>query len=385
MPLNGVEQGTPSLMVDTSSRANIGGMLGLVEYFSGGPGSQSVDRFFDCIEEAGKLGLWTEEHQAGVTRLRLKGDAHEWLEGEIELKSAPYPILKKALINRFQIQDTSVHRAQQLLQCVQKPGESVQQYATRLKIAGRQTLIVTDREAENTVRRQVLEETLLGQYVKGLRGEIKRFVLYADPLTFKDAIAIAAREEKNEVIMNGRRQPTVMAVQQVTTVPTPSIPVAPVHTTTPAMIESDIYRSRNKCTQCRGMGHYSQECATTATIAWPSKRGTGNCFNCNQAGHLKASCPHPPKNVHGQVNATGYANTAPPQYPAPPPFSVPPPFQYPQGYGYPPSVNQGYYVPQPAYPQQPAPSWNNYMPGGNKGSGNRPTQYHGSLNNPGPT
>lgn len=252
---------------------NIGGMLAFVDDFSGDASSVSAARYFESIEEAALLGNWSPVHQAGIARLKLKGPAREFLEGETELKTANYATLKKAILECFARRDTSIARNSALLTCVQRPAETVQQYATRLKIVGRSTLITTQSEEENAVRKKVLEETLLGRFVEGLRGHFKRFVMHADPKTFKDAVELAEREEYYESMMGGSRH--ISAVQA----PAPAKAVAKPPPQAPARFE----RARREtlpfavCHRCGGRGHMVQTCPSPPIPAhWQSYEAPPN-------------------------------------------------------------------------------------------------------------
>lgn len=229
--------------------------------FHGQNSDQSVERYFDLIDQAAKLSNWTDEHKRGVALLFLWGDVQQYYEGAEKLHNASYDVTKE-FIQCFRVKDTAVYKAQQLYNCEQLPGESVQQYACRLKVAGLRTFVSTPREAENLVRRQVLEEQMLAQHVKGLRGELKRFVLHAKPDTFKAAVAVAEEEGKYECLMQDKRH-TLAAVQLIAL---PFLPVAQEVGVT--------------CTSCCGTG---RSAGYTAPLSGNGQaKEPFRCFNCGK-------------------------------------------------------------------------------------------------------
>jgi hypothetical protein len=99
----------------------------------------------------------------------------------------------------------------------------------------------------------VLEETLLGRFVEGLRGNFKRFVLHADPKTFKDAVELAEREEYFECLMGGSRN--VSAVQAPAQAPAQP----PFRAPATAKPYKEILPFA-VCHRCGGRGHMIQSC-----------------------------------------------------------------------------------------------------------------------------
>ncbi|KAH8022384.1 hypothetical protein HPB51_023671 [Rhipicephalus microplus] len=84
----------------------------------------------------------------------------------------------------------------------QKADEEVRSFASRLRMLGTATLANSDSQdpVKASLRREILAEQLLSQFLLGLRDPVRRFVLSRDPKTFDEAIAIAAKEEQQEKV-----------------------------------------------------------------------------------------------------------------------------------------------------------------------------------------
>ncbi|KAH8042461.1 hypothetical protein HPB51_023471 [Rhipicephalus microplus] len=84
----------------------------------------------------------------------------------------------------------------------QKADEEVRSFASHLRNLGTATLASSDSQdpVKASLRREILAEQLLSQFLLGLRDPVRRFVLSRDPKTFDEAIAIAVKEEQNEKV-----------------------------------------------------------------------------------------------------------------------------------------------------------------------------------------
>ncbi|KAH8025082.1 hypothetical protein HPB51_002998 [Rhipicephalus microplus] len=83
-----------------------------------------------------------------------------------------------------------------------KTDEAVRSFASPLRILGTAILASSNSQdpGKASLRRKILVEQLLLQFLLGLRDPVRRFVLSRDPKTFDEAIAIAVKEEQNEKV-----------------------------------------------------------------------------------------------------------------------------------------------------------------------------------------
>lgn len=175
----------------------ITGTLSLIQPFSGSQTEHTkIETFLSTIEAVAALDGWTQTQQCAIARLRLQPPARDFLESDsILLQTTSWETLKDALVNRFRVTETPDALYKQLTDCTQQYDEDVRSFAARIQIIGNKTLVQSGNETEMTIRRKLLQEQLLGQFTKGLRDTIKRFVMTHSPKTLADAIEIAKREE----------------------------------------------------------------------------------------------------------------------------------------------------------------------------------------------
>lgn len=183
----------------------------LVENFSGS-GRPSVEVFLRSVERAAVLGNWTVPQKLGLAKLKLRGGAAEYLESDPALENADnWDTFRALLLVRYQEITTLANATNQMATCMQKNSESVQDYATRLRLLGLKTLRVVADEEENRIRRDMLDEQLNAQFQRGLRDSIRRFVQSREPENFTDAVRQATREEQCESSLRPRRVLAVSA------------------------------------------------------------------------------------------------------------------------------------------------------------------------------
>ncbi|XP_075737208.1 uncharacterized protein LOC142776769 [Rhipicephalus microplus] len=102
-----------------------------------------------------------------------------------------------------------IFKTERFLNARQKADEEVRSFASRLRILGTATLASSDSQdpVKASLRREILAEQLLQQFLLGLRDPVRRFVLSRDPKTFDEAIAIAVKEEQNEKVSSSHSLP----------------------------------------------------------------------------------------------------------------------------------------------------------------------------------
>lgn len=318
--------GAPSALEDQHPRHQNGNLshLSLIPDFSGKPGGIKVQHYFGRIDEVGLMSNWSELQMAVIARLKLSGDAREVVVSDADMMQASYATLKQQLTERFKVDESRNDLLTKFNQCVQKPGESVRSYGTRLYVAGNRTLVAAHNEPEKALRKGLLEEAMLDQFVRGIHGTVRRFVLSANPTSYQQAYERAIREESIELAMGAslealtiRAVGTPKATRNAQEPPTPtgsqSGPRTNLHE--PPRDEQASRRIEqgrtgdarvSTCFRCGGRGHSENVCpspsedrprrntgapAQHAQTEWSQGRSPRpECSYCNRVGHTREQC-----------------------------------------------------------------------------------------------
>lgn len=173
------------------------GIVNSIDVFNGEDGL-SVTAFIDLINTVGTMTNLGSAAKCQVARLKLRGSAREFLESDPPLGvTADWPTLSTALLNRFRPRETQHTIAQKFSQAKQKPGESVQNFATRIRRIAHQwneSLGVPLTQQEKETRRRILAISTKDNFCRGLSDSIRRFVLARCPPDLDAAISAAIEE-----------------------------------------------------------------------------------------------------------------------------------------------------------------------------------------------
>lgn len=244
--------------------------VSMVENFSGTE-RPTVEVFIKSVERAMELGNWTEKQQISIAKMKMRGAAAEYLESDTAIDAyTTWSEFKKALLDRYADKISVANATNMLANCMQKSGENVADFVTRLRFIGSKILKPAANSVEQALRLKLLNEQLSAQLQRGLKDEIRRFVLSREPTDFEEAIKIARQEEQNAVTV--RR--TIHAV----------------HTGDPQ--SSANYKPGERpfremfCRACKEKTHWTTKCPT-----FPN-----NCYYCGEAFHMARNCPKKRKN-----------------------------------------------------------------------------------------
>lgn len=174
---------------------NVGGQVYLVPRFTG-LDDVSIDQFIEMTDLAASLTTWTPVQTFHVAKLRLGGAAADHVRA-CSTKITSWETMKKELKLRFKPRIPRHVLELKLASCTQRKGETVSEYATRLRLIGRQiSQVLLDTGIEgNVAASEAVAERIFHTFLNGLRKEIKRFVLVQRPTSLDEAIDYAIIEE----------------------------------------------------------------------------------------------------------------------------------------------------------------------------------------------
>ncbi|KAH8024862.1 hypothetical protein HPB51_001893 [Rhipicephalus microplus] len=181
----------------------------MVPSFTGGDTGPDVGVFFEILEQVGHLGGWRDSELSCIARCKMVGAAHDfaWWDDGVAAAST-FSEFKYLALKRFDTEPL-IFKTERFLNARQKAGEEVRSFSSRLRILGMATLASSDSQdpVKASLRREILPEQLLSQFLLGLRYPVRRFVLSRDPKTFDEAIVIAVKEEQSEKLSRSHSLP----------------------------------------------------------------------------------------------------------------------------------------------------------------------------------
>ncbi|KAK3913519.1 Retrovirus-related Pol polyprotein from transposon TNT 1-94 [Frankliniella fusca] len=174
--------------------------LALIPQFNGEKSGIKVKDFTKAVQSAGKLAQCDDEQLAEVAKLKIIGQASEFLDALPQLEAAPWSTLRKELESRFDVKLSPEECGAKMRACnKQQSGESVREYVSRIRQWGYRSLKLREGdEGGNKIRTEILEEEMLSIFKKGLNKEIGRFVTAQGPATLAEAIEFAEKQENFE-------------------------------------------------------------------------------------------------------------------------------------------------------------------------------------------
>ncbi|KAE8742531.1 hypothetical protein FOCC_FOCC011941 [Frankliniella occidentalis] len=203
-------------------------VLGSVEPFSGEPeGGYGVQAFLQAVSMAADLAKLVEAEKCQLCRLKLRGAAREFLETDPDLPALQsWGELSKRLLQRFAPADDVYTLSTQFHAAKQRSNESVAAFASRLQRLGARWNEARGptTDADKAVRRAILAEMVLNQFVQGLDSRYRKYVQIQRPADIEQALRFAKAEELDS-ISNGLR--SVALVSSRSPAPSTSAPRAP--------------------------------------------------------------------------------------------------------------------------------------------------------------
>lgn len=190
------EHNNPSLPLNFVSS------MSQIECFHGNNKEQlNVANFIANIDIVATLGRWTQHHKIQVAKIKMKSQALVFLRSNPTLQTeTSWENFKSKLISRFTVPQPKAYKIQMFMNAVQKPTESVNEYASRLRLLSLQAMEENSPNSEREIRLKIAEEQLKTQFILGLKHEIRKHVLSKDCKDFASAMQAAKIEEVNEMI-----------------------------------------------------------------------------------------------------------------------------------------------------------------------------------------
>ena len=259
--------------------------------FFGEPG-EDVEKWLRSFERTSKANNWSITRQRDVLPAFLRERAAEFydeLSSDLDLNE-----LKTALIRQFSPSEARRLYYSDLYERRQGQNESAADFGRDVQQLVRRAYSGMPVEHQDTLMRE--------HFVNGLRPELKRIVLIADPETFNKALQIARREEINEQLTNSttpwakgistENKPTPVsiiareqqrvnerlerletAIEKLAVSMEKSQPPRPRYRGGSSNISRNLRCTDGRpiCNFCRKVGHVEARCQEKCRIAEPSK------------------------------------------------------------------------------------------------------------------
>jgi len=249
-------------MNETTINVNAKPSFDLVSSINSYDGTRAdlVVPFFDSVEGIRELSGWTESQTLQVIKLKLTGSALQFAKSDEACKNArSCHEIREALVMRFGDNLPDHYYFEQLANIRQNRGETIEQFADRVKKVSDKTMRISSNEEVNKVLRDELDRRATDAFVRGLFGEVGRQARIKFPKNFREAVSTAV------AINNVERHPRQMEDP-------------------PRRIFGAV--ARGACHNCGRQGHIARFCRQTQPTPIP----VVTCNFCKRRGHQEAEC-----------------------------------------------------------------------------------------------
>lgn len=247
--------------------------------FSGKSG-ENVREFFTKIAQRARIDGWSEKQTVGVIKYQLSGEAFELAETEdlFRDEDTTYEELEKFLLNKYQKKIVPGSGLLRISRCYQNARESILDYASRLKIVGRDLyrenleLIDVENKAELDATKRRHDLDLTSQFQKGINPEIAKIVIFElhrnARASFDEVVTLAQQAETSYDMLNLNKRTNEWRVNEM-------------HPREESANREFNDRQNIQCYKCRKYGHTANKCRS---------KGDMRCYNCNKIGHKQYEC-----------------------------------------------------------------------------------------------
>ncbi|KAG5894843.1 hypothetical protein JTB14_033685 [Gonioctena quinquepunctata] len=217
-------------------------------------GTTDIKDFISEIEYLAAVARWTDSQISSIVRLKLTGIARLFIDTDDKLKNTiNWPEFKKELLQQFSRLKLPGEEEKEFLNCYQKNSESVRNFSIRLRASAAKLRKFTGINRVDDVLKQKFEQDTLVQFCIGLIDPVRKKVLSASPVSLKEAIKLAEKEELIETL-----------------------------TAQTNMNFRNFNTNKIVCTHCNRKGHEESNC----------KKKNCVCYHCEEFGHLSYRCPN---------------------------------------------------------------------------------------------
>lgn len=266
------------------------GILSLIPEFYGDEGVSALI-FEKAVRQAKALAAWSDEQTRSIVNLKMRGPAllytaHDPTYARVKKLDEALELLKK----RFDPQHLAGTSLQRLMNTAQRPGETVQAYAARIRhLVSQATPLPKDASTVSPETVQTFEGIGKHFFLMGLVPQLRDKVVSAGPASLSDAIERANSEELNAI--HFRRGPVVqddlssrfmaLDVRSMSTTPRQN----------QARSQGGAQQKSFRCYSCGKPGHYSRVCRDRQKVK--PTAGNGNPRGPNRG-------PRNPKQGNGR-------------------------------------------------------------------------------------
>ena len=180
---------------NSAQNLNVHSMAAFIPTFDG---SFPVQDFIQEIEDAAKLGSWTDNLTLKVAKSKIQGPIADMVRNRNDLNHADsFKDFSKIFISALHTDRPVSIRLQELMTCAQLPSESVDAFATKIRQKSK-SLTEWDATVET---KELKNRTVTAAFLKGLQPNIRQLVMPAHPSDFEAAIALARTHELHQTLM----------------------------------------------------------------------------------------------------------------------------------------------------------------------------------------
>lgn len=168
---------------------NISDLSALIQNFDG---SCPVQDFLADVVNMSMIGHWPDFLTMQVAKSKCVGPIAELLRTRFDINYAStFTDFSDRLTAALTTDKPLSHRLHSLLICTQKPAETVDEFATRLRFCSKE-LVEWDSGADTLVLK---DQFVASTFVRGLRRTIQEYMIVQNPTTFATAVTIARNFE----------------------------------------------------------------------------------------------------------------------------------------------------------------------------------------------
>lgn len=150
-----------------------------IDTISNFTGRQNVHEFLNSIEVTSTLFNWNDETKATILKMKLKGQAFDFLLSDRGLiNSRDWSDLKTKLVKHSAPRPTPYQAVSKFNGIRQFNQESVNEYVLRIKKAGKEIIKLTGDPVTDIILQENLDRMLLTQFINGLYPPLREKVMY---------------------------------------------------------------------------------------------------------------------------------------------------------------------------------------------------------------